>query len=88
MLTRLTRSGGYGRRTDMTRRRVDALLQSLESSRHRIVYSGLLILARTIASTCCDASASPHLSPLRPVGTAEISPARRKPPRITNASHM
>ena len=39
-------------RACMTRRRVVALLQSLESSRHRMMYSFCSIFMRTMASTC------------------------------------
>ncbi len=56
----------------MTRRRVVALLQSLESSRQRMMYSFCSIFKRTICSTCralfCRLL-------LRFPGAAEISPA-------------
>lgn len=52
-----------------------ALVQSLLSSRHRMIYSCRAILALTIASTCCDACASPPFSRLPPVA-ADIKPAQ------------
>lgn len=62
-------------RTAMTRRRVVALVQSLLSSRQRMIYSGRAILALTIASTCCDACTRPPFSLRLPPGAAEIKPA-------------
>ncbi len=59
-------------RTCMTRRRVVALLQSLESSRQRMMYSRCSILLRTMFSTCLALCCS---AALRRPGAAEISPA-------------
>lgn len=58
----------------MTRRRVVALDQSLLSSRHRMMYSGVCIFWRTMCSTCCDATCSSLF--LLP-GAAEINPVPR-----------
>ena len=59
-------------RTCMTRRRDVALLQSLESSRQRMMYSRCSILLRTMFSTCLALCCS---AALRRPGAAEINPA-------------
>lgn len=56
----------------MTRRRVVALLQSFESSRHRMMYSFCSIFMRTMASTCRALLCSVLL---RLPGAAEMRPA-------------
>ena len=55
----------------MTKRRVVALLQSLVSSRHRMMYSRCSILLRTMPSTCFWLFCSVLL---RRPGAAEIRP--------------
>jgi len=57
----------------MTMRRLVALDQSLESSRHRMMYSFCSILRRTMFSTCFALCC--RLLLRRP-GAAEIRPAR------------
>ena len=56
----------------MTMRREVALDQSLESSRHRMMYSFCSIFARTMPSTCFALACSPLL---RRPGAALIRPA-------------
>lgn len=59
--------------TCMTRRRVVALLQSLVSSRHRMMYSFCSIFMRTMPSTCLALFC---MMLFRLPGAADINPAR------------
>lgn len=51
LATSVQQEGEEGARTDMTRRRVVALDQSLLSSRQRMMYSGCIIFCCTMVST-------------------------------------
>ena len=62
---------------DMTSRRVVALVQSLLSSRHKMMYSGVCIFCRTMASTCCDAVCNadvflPGAAEMRPTSVSTL----------------